>query len=123
MRTIHRSCHRCPFPKPPPLLQATAVTPPGRKPIFHLPRHGIENKDALMPCCRVHYLNLYCLYCCTVLLYCLSVCTSNFQSNSNPHSLSRSHPPHTHTHRTVPQLFWGNKELGMADGSPLQNFP
>ena len=39
MRTIHRSCHRCPFPKPPPpLLQATAVTPPGRKPIFHLPR-------------------------------------------------------------------------------------
>ena len=28
MRTIHRSCHRCPFPKPPPLLQATAVTPP-----------------------------------------------------------------------------------------------
>ena len=39
MRTIHRSCHRCPFPKPPPppLLQATAVTPPGRKPIFHMP--------------------------------------------------------------------------------------
>ena len=30
-------------------------------------RHGIENKDALMPCCGVHYLNLYC---CTV---CLSV--------------------------------------------------
>ena len=40
MRTIHRSCHRCPFPKPPPLLQATAVTPPGRKPIFHLPSEG-----------------------------------------------------------------------------------
>ena len=37
MRTIHRSCHRCPFPKPPPLLQATAVTPPGRKPIFPIP--------------------------------------------------------------------------------------
>ena len=30
-------------------------------------RHGIENKDALLPCCGVHYLNLYC---CTV---CLSV--------------------------------------------------
>ena len=38
MRTIHRSCHRCSFPKPPPpLLQATAVTPPGRKPIFPIP--------------------------------------------------------------------------------------
>ena len=39
MRTIHRSCHGCPFPKPPPppLLQATAVTPPGRKPIFAIP--------------------------------------------------------------------------------------
>ena len=28
-----------------------------------------------------------------ILLYCLSVCTTIFQSHSNPHSLSRSHPP------------------------------
>ena len=38
MRTIHRSCHRCPFPKPPPLLQATAVTPPRAQANFPHPQ-------------------------------------------------------------------------------------
>ena len=34
------------FPNPPPpLLQATAVTPPGRKPIFHLPSSGATRSN------------------------------------------------------------------------------
>ena len=51
MRTIHRSCHRCPFPKPPPLLQATAVTPPGRKPIFHMPGGSAQSTAAVRNAC------------------------------------------------------------------------
>ena len=38
-----------------------------------------------------------------VLLYCLSVCTINFQPHSNPHSLSRSHPPPPLRHTADPR--------------------
>ena len=58
MRTIHTSFHKCPFPKPPPLLQATAVTPPGRKPIFPIPwapaKTNIHAESSYFNCFQNH---------------------------------------------------------------------
>ena len=70
------------------------------------PKHP---KDALLPYCGVHYLNLY-------LLYCLSVCfPSPFHTYPNPHSLSRPHPPPPNTQHRSPkaQFLWplGNSDV------------
>ena len=41
MRTIHRSCHRCPFPKPPPPPSGDSRDPPRAQANF---RHPLRKK-------------------------------------------------------------------------------